>query len=358
MASENVLSRVVDPNGWAYLDAQAPVKSLSWQWDYPGGPTSATLSLDAAAGAQIRNLTQGATLTCHRGGVVWAGRVSSIDRAGWQVQAAGLAGLVTQEPVRITGTLNAIVDDCIANGLPLTRPASLSSTVWGQASGSGGATDLSNVTLDQVLSEVLVGEGKFWRVTLDKRLLAEVAPTTPTLVIATDTVPPLTLNAYATRITAVYGTEASGGGTLAQVTVVNAAAEARFGRVPKTIDLTRLNGISLTRATTAAQAYLDRVSPRMVVSGDVPVAPGQVTTATGGPVDLALLRPGVVARVQLVTLHRDALVIPTSSVDMLLGKVTYDADTGTATVAPVGSVPDPVTLMFGGRAKVVTPVAA
>ena len=83
--SETVLTRVVDPNGWNYLDATAPVKQLTWEWNYPGGPTSASFSLDAEPTDQPRNLTQGATLTCHRGGITWKGRVSSINRDGWQV---------------------------------------------------------------------------------------------------------------------------------------------------------------------------------------------------------------------------------------------------------------------------------
>lgn len=348
--SETVLTRVVDPHGWAYLDAQAPVHGLSWTWNYPGGPTSAELTLDATAGAHIRNLTQGATLTSHRGGLLWQGRVSGIDRDGWRIQADGLAGLVAQEPVGTTGTLNAIVDAAIADGLPLTRPASLSATVWGQDGGST-PTDLTTMTLDQPLAEVLTGEGKFWTVNLAGEIRAEVAPTRPALIVSADTAPPLTLNKYATRITARYGTYDSGGQSRATVTVVDGKAEARFGRVSRSIDLTRLGGITATSAQGKAQAYLDRVSPRMVVSGEFTVQPGQVTTASGAPVDLPWLRPGVVARIQLVTLVRDALVVPTTAVDMLIGQVTYDADAGTASLAPVESAPDPLTLMFGGRAS-------
>lgn len=358
MVSESVLTRVVDPYGWNYLDSVAAVRSLSWSWDYPGGPTDASLSLDAAADAQVRNLSQGATLTTHRGGITWKGRVASIDRDGWQVSGHGLGGLVALEPVRITGTLDAIVDDCIANGLPLTRPVSLSTQQWGQASGTDGPTDLSSVTLDQVLTEVLNAAGKFWRVTLAGQILAEAAPTAPTLMVQVSTDPPMTLNTYATRITALYGTFDSGGGTTAQVTVVNTAAEARFGRVPRTIDITHLGGIAATAATASAQAYLDRLSPRMIVSGDVPLQPGQVLTGTGAPVDLALLRPGVVARIHLLTIQRDALVVPTSAVDMLIGRVSYDADSGVATIAPVGAAPDPVTTMFGGRGVLVNAAAA
>ena len=139
------------------------------------------------------------------------------------------------------------------------------------------------------------------------------------------------------------------------VTVVNATAEAKFGRVPVTIDLTRLGSLSLSTATTKAQTYLDKVSPRMVVSGEFTVSPGQVTTTTYGPIDLAQLQPGVVARIQLVTLYRDALAVPTSAVDMLIGRVKYDADSGTATVAPVASAADPLAVMFGGKAKTLQP---
>lgn len=344
--SESVLTRVVDPTGWNYLDNSAPVKSLTWEWTYPGGPTSASFNLDADPAAQPRHLTQGATLTTHRGGVTWKGRVASIDRDGWKVAADGLAALVAQEPVGVVGTLDAIVDAAIANGLPLTRPASLSTTTWTNNS-SGSSTDLTGVTLDQPLTDVLTAEGKFWRVTLDGQIIAETAPTTPALIVATDMVLPLTLNAYATRVNAIY---VNTSGTTLAIQLVNAAAEARFGRKPVAIDLTRLGNLSAAAATAKAQAYLDLASPRMMVSGDLTVQPGQVTTASGGAVDLALLRPGVVARVQLVTLYRDALAIPSSAVDMLLGHVSYDADAGTATLSPVASALDPVAVLFGGRA--------
>lgn len=354
-ASQVALVRVVDPNGWAYLDSYAPVHGLKWSWNYSGGPTACSFSLGADARASIPHLTQGASAEVLRGAsTVWAGRVASVDRSGWAVQCDGLGGLVVQETVKSVGTLDAIVDAAIADGLPLSRPASLSTTPWGKA----GTLPTDGTTLDQVLSQVLGSAGKAWQVGIDGKITAAALPTTPTLIVEADTAPPLTLNAYATRVTVIY--DAVGNLTPnAQVTVVNAAAEAKFGRVSRTVNLVYVNpGWTSSQATGAANALLNRLSPRMTLSGDYTVTDGQVLTASGGPVDLPSLRPGQVARMQLVSFARDTLAGQQSSVDMLIGATEYDADAGTLTLSPMQSTPDPLAVMFGGRAFDVSPSTA
>src|SRR5689334_6399332 len=129
MTNAAVLSLLTDQYGWSYLDSSSPVHGLTFEWTYPGGPSSAQCTLDAAPGAYIPRLGVGSSVALRRGtSVLWPGRVSSVDRDGWQVQYDGLAGLAAREPVTTTGTLDAILDAAIANGLPWTRPASLSTT--------------------------------------------------------------------------------------------------------------------------------------------------------------------------------------------------------------------------------------
>lgn len=353
--SQVALVRVVDSLGWAFLDAWAPVHGLKWSWNYSGGPTACSFSLDADAKATIPHLTQGATTAVYRGtSQVWAGKVATIDRSSWGVQCDGLGGLVAQETVKSVGTLDAIVDAAIADGLPLKRPASLSTVTWG----SGSAAPTDGTTLDTVLSQVLAAQGKAWKVGIDGTISGETLPTVPALIVEADAALPLTLNAYATRVTVLYDSTGAGSAN-AQVTVVNAAAEAKFSRVSRTINLVRVApGTSSTTATAYANAYLSRLSPRMTVSGDITVVDGQVTTATGGAVDLPSLRPGQVARLQLVSYSRDTLAVPTSSVDLLIGATEYDADAGTLTLSPMQSAPDPLAVMFGGRATDLDPATA
>lgn len=345
-----VLTCVQNAVGWTYLDTIARVQGLTYEWDYPGGPTSAELSLDAPAGLAIPALSIGSTMLLRRGtGIVWQGKVSSVDRDGWRIQADGLAGLATREPAPITGTLDAIVDAAITGGLPWTRPATLGAYSW---DGGEGASELGQTMLDEVLASTLLANGKVWRLDVNGALSAEPQPSTPAYIVRADTAPPLALNDYATHVTARYRTSSTyGSGTrFATVTVSNATAATKFGRVNRSIDLSKMGVITATTAQTYAQNYLNTVSPRMTTTGDLTVQPGHLTTAAGAPVDLAGMRPGVVARIQLVSLVRDALVAPTTSVDVLIGATKYDADADQLTLSPAERAADPLQIMFGGRA--------
>lgn len=339
-----LLTRVVAPNGsWTYLDQRGRVSGLSFGWTYPGGPSSAECNLDVPADAHVPALTAGSRLSIHRGASeVWTGRVATVDRgAPWKIQADGLAGIATREPVTITGTVDAILDAAITNGLPWSRPLSVSGAVW---SGGTSGAELGKTMLDEVLNTVLLAGGGRWVLSTAGVVSMVNDPGVPTLVIRADTCPPVTLNDYATEVTARYQ---SSSGVYLTVRVVNAAAAAKFGRVAQTIDL-GYTVMTSGAATTLAQAYLDRVSPRMTIAGDFTVTPGQVTTGASGPVDLAFVRPGVMARVQLVSLVRDALLVPTTSIDLLVGATKFDVDSDLLTISPVSRALSPAQIMFGG----------
>lgn len=347
-----VFTRAVTAAGdWAYLDTLGRVGGLSFDWDYPGGPTSAEFDLDVPPDAHIPALSIGATITLHRGaGIVWQGKAASVDRGTpWKVQVDGLAGLATREPVAATGTLDTIVDSAITAGLPWTRPATLGGASWG---GGEGGTEVGQTKLDEVLSTALLTAGKVWAVNVNGAVRTETQPSTPTMIVRAQSVPPLTLNEYATHVTARYRTSDSYGANLryATVTVKNQAAADKFGRVNRSIDLSGMGVITSTTATSYATNYLNAVSPRMTVAGDFQITPGQATTEAGAPLDLAYIRPGAVARIQLVALIRDALIVPTTSVDMLIGRTSFDVDSDVLTLSPAGRAADPLQIMFGGRA--------
>lgn len=352
--SPAVLTRAVAPDNiaWGYLDAAGYVSGLTYEWDYPGGPTSAQCDLHVPPAEHVPALRNGSTVTLHRGTQkAFAGRVAKVDRgAPWQVQIDGLAGLATRETASTTGTLDAIVDAAITAGLPWTRPATLGGASW---DGGEGGAGVGQTTLDEVLTSTLTAVGKQWKVDAAGVVSSESQPTTPTVTIRADTTPPTDLNGYATVVTARYRTSNTYGANVrfATVTVTNTTAKARFGRVTKSIDLSGLGVLTSSQATTYAQAYLDRVSPRMTVVGDFDVAAGQILTGSGAPLDLPLIRPGIVARIHLVSLVRETMAVPTTTIDVLVGRTRYDADSGVLTLSPAERTADPLAIMFGGRAK-------
>lgn len=337
---------VTAPNGaWCYLDMVGRVSGLSISWTYPGGPSAASLSLDAPAGAQIPALRQGSWLQVYRGTtLVWAGRVATADRGTpWRVTADGVGSLAVHEPVPVTGTLDTIVSQAITNGLPWTRPASLSTKAW---SGDNGGTDLATTHLDQVLTDVLLQDGKRWAVTAKGVVAAVTDPTAVSLLVRADQMPATTLAEYATEVTVRYQ---SSSGTYLTVRVTNAAAAAKFGRVAATLDM-GYSVLTSSQATTAGQNYLNRRAPAMTLAGDLTITREQAATATGAAVDLPLVRPGQVMRVAVLPLWRDALLVPTTSIDVLIGGTTYNADDGTLALSPVNRAPSPGEVILGAAA--------
>ena len=338
-----LLVRVTAPTGqWVYLDQVGRVSGLSYSWSYPGGPMAADWTLDAPAGAQIPALRQGSTVAVYRGtSLAWAGRVATIDRGTpWRIQADGVGSLAVHEPVPVTGNLNAIVDAAIANGLPWTRPASLSTTAW---SGDNGGQDLATTTLDKVLTDVLTQDGKRWTVTAGGAVTAVTDPTTPTLLVRADTMPPLTLAQYATEVTVKYQ---SSSGLYSTARVNNASAATRFGRVAASLDM-GYTVLTSSQATAAGQAWLDRHAPAMTLAGDLTITRGQAVTVSGGAVDLPSVRPGIMVRLAVLPLWRDALLVQSTSIDVLVGQTTYRADDGTLALSPINRAPSPGEVILG-----------
>jgi hypothetical protein len=334
------------PSGrWVWLSQIGRVTGLSYSHSYPGGPMAADWSLDVPPSAQIPALVQGSTVQIWRGTVmVWAGKVATLERgAPWRITADGIGSAAVHEPVPTTGTLDSIVDAAITAGLPWTRPASLSTKSW---TGDAGAQDVGSTMLDQVLTDVLLQEGERWTVTPGGVVSAVTDPTTPTLLVRADTAPPMTLAKYASEVRVKYQ---SSTGNYSTRRLVNAAAAARFGRVVATLDVS-YSTMTSSAADTLGNAWLARHAPSMTLSGDLTVTRGQVVTGTGGAVDLPLARPGVMARIAVLPLIRDAMLVPSAAIDLIIGQTTYHADDGTLSLAAVDRAPSPGEVILGAAA--------
>lgn len=339
--------RVTNQAGqWAYLNAFGKTSGLSFVWGYPGGPQSAQVSVDIAPQVDIPALVQGASFEIIRGASVgWRGKVASITPGTpRQIQVDGLAGLSTREVALVTGSLDDIVDASISNGMPWTRPATLT--------GGWTTTDVPiTTTLDQVLGSGLTPLGKRWTVDNLGAVRSQVDPTgTPTLLIrVTDPAIPVTLNKYVTRVTVHYTDTTSG--LPDWLPVINTAAEAKFGRVVGEILLSPYVTYTSTEATAAGQLYLDRVSPRLTLTGSFTVTNGQITTGQGASVDLADIKniSGKLARLQFASPLRDAQLGSVMAFDVVIGECTYDDDNATLSVSPVDAGLTPAQILFGAQ---------
>lgn len=338
--------RVINQAGqWAYLNNLGKTTGLTFTSGYPGGSQSAEVSVDAPPDQVIPALVEGATFEVIRGASIgWRGRIASIvPGSPRRVQVDGLAGLATREVAITTGTLDAIVDASITDGLPWTRPAMLTS-------GWSTTDNPITTTLDEVLTSGLAVVGKRWTVSNQGVVASVTDPTgTPTLQIRVSDPIPTSLNKYATIVHVHYLSSTTGQQATAYVT--DPVAKAKYGRVVAEVTVSPYASYTAAGATALGNAYLARVTPRLTLTGAFTVTNGQIVTTTGAPVDLADTEAirGRLARLQFATPLRDALLGSVMAFDTVIGEVTYNDDDATLSIAPVDAGLTPAQILFGGR---------
>lgn len=330
----------------AYLNSYGIVGGLTYRRTLPGGPAESTLSLGVPITATIPELNVGSKIEITRGAsIIWRGRVNTLTKgAPWQITCDGIGGIATRETVQTIGYLDAIVDSAIADGLPWIRPTTLGTYSWQQD--PAGTAPLTT-TLDQVLSSTLTMNGLRWQVDNAGTLSTVPEPTgLPTLLIRiTDPAIPVGLANYATRVLVHYN---DGTTTPKTVSVVNTAAETKFGRV--VVSIYANYSTTSVQATAYGQAFLDRNSPRLTVTGGFTITHRQITTTTGGVIDLPDVGSvvGRVARLQFAVPLYDAKIGATSTIDITIGSATYDDDTATLVLEPIDNTDTPVQKMLAG----------
>ena len=260
----------------------------------------------------------------------------------WRLHARGIGSVLagalaqTSDGTAPSTRPDVAIDAAITRlGLPLTRPASISSSDFV-------AADSRLTTVGDLLDAWASENGRAWGVTARGEVVAVTDPTTPSLLLMPST--PLMGTAddeYVTHLTGRYVTAVTGTppqpSAWAQVTVGDDAAAARWGRVEKPVDLTALGLIDSGRAASILQGRLNDGRARMAFTGAVTGDSTNLFRIGGTPPHLSLLRAGSMLRIAGVLDSLGRLVVGGTQ-DVVLGETRYRDGESEIYLAPVGMV--------------------
>lgn len=292
---------------------------------YPGGPTSASFTFQGSSQLNPPSLQMGRLVYAYSGtALVWAGRLQSPQKGTpWNLTAVGLAAMAKAHINGTGTTLNTQIDAAIANGLPWTRPTSL--TAFNPAAPLGDSTVLSATSTVDDLLGLTIQQGDFWYVTPPGVLSMSTGMSFAAsyLLYITDW-PAQTQGDFAT---VVYGLW-NDGTNPSPVTVAASAAQLKqFGRIETTFDTgTTTSGAATTAAT---QKLTQLLSPAW--SQQFTASRGQLLTPGGVPVDLATV--GANITVQICALQTGD-TFGVNVVNIPMGQVDYDDDSGILQLTP------------------------
>lgn len=326
----SILSTAQDGTDGTWLDQLGVTADWKHTVTFPGGDTSATWTFQADNTLMSPALLPGRRILAKSGScLVWFGRLEEPVRGQpWQMSAVGRAALAKDRVITGTGeTLNDVVDGAISNGLPWTRPASLTDP-------KASIPVLS--TVDAALGQ-LVSETKWWTLDALGGVSTQIAlPTTPALLTYVFDLPARTLDGYANVAVVQYQNPS---GDPHVVTVLGSSAEiALRGRIEIPLDLTSqgpLGGTSplaLANAQAAGAAKLSDLQQR-TWSAPFVTQQGSLYSITGAALDVATVRPGVLMRV--IAFRPDDMGAET--VDIPVGQVDYDDDSHSIQLTPLAA---------------------
>ena len=267
----------------------------------------------------------------------WVGTLSEPDRESWTLNAQGLAraadhclcldaagGATTSVP-------NTAIDRGITDGiLPWTRPASISSVAFSNASTTDGLNYLTPL-LDGFADE----EGKRWGVGADGAVRMTADPTTPTYQ-TTPGVARLSLadDEYATHL---VGRRMVTSTTYQSHFRDDTDAADRWGVREFGVDLTGLGIITNLRAAAILEGMLAKGKARTGYTNRLEMDRTQLLTAGGVPAHLAAVTAGQMLRLNGFFDEGRSLAGKTY-VDIVIGETDYVDGEDVITLAPVGLV--------------------
>lgn len=323
--------------GRIYLDSLGYISGLTWSHTWPGGPSSLAVNLQTAYDLQSPGLLAGRRIIILSGGTtVWRGTMDPPKRGNpWTVSAVGIGAAAKTFAAIYGGGVfaDSVVDNAISRGMPWTRPNSLG--------GPSSALSTGTEQVDAALTGVAQTLGQVWAVTPNGVVSMAAPPTAPpTYILATGEAIEGSLLGYFTQVCAIY----LSGSTPSAVTVTDPIAAARYGYIepPQALDLTGYGSISSGSATVLATNYLSLNSSRLRTTTPLAVSQGQLMSPAGTPFDLAMVQAGCLVRLQQTVIGSETLASPTNPLDLLIGETSYDADTDTLTLTPVGDARDDI----------------
>lgn len=351
MSRTPIYTEAVGGGDRIWLDQLGIVAGVAYDTTFPGGDAQASWQITLDPAFQHRALRYGRQVgICLGASVVWHGYLDNPQRGtAWAMTAFGNAVLGKQYAA-IAATsgnalnLNEVVDAAIARGLPWTRAGSLPTMANGYApSGSLMIADALDQVADAQSTE------SYWPLdTLGVLAASWAAPTTPSYILyASGPGGGRNLAGFATDAYVIYQ---SATGVI--TTDLRSAASRPYGRFEAVTDQTGLGLIPSSQADTLGDGYLARNAPRAKFTSDFTVAPGQLVTMGGQPVDLATVRAGFLANVVFTDPDSAGEVALGAVPQVLFGAARYDVDADTLTLTPVYAAQDNLQALLGAGSLV------
>ena len=318
-----------------WLGELGPVTGLKHSWTVPGGDEQMSCTLMREPVFRHPALNPGRMVeVIHGGSVAWTGKLDEPQQAqgGWTVTAHG-AGTWAGEWDAIYTTWtnqNDAVNQAVSRGLPWVNPGITSSVYLGQPVDSG------SVKLDALLNTMCSRAALTWWVGQWRTLTVTAIPSVVNRLLVCAVPTPRTLAGDINVIILRYQSSLDGSPLVYATTEVgNLASIAAYGRIESYEDVSSAGHQTAAAVQGLGNAVLAKYQ-RASYAGPFDVAPGQLLTVGGQPVDLAVQDPGMVCQLVLLDAGYGGEVAP-GRVTFPVGRLEYDDDTGTAQVTPWAS---------------------
>jgi hypothetical protein len=318
-----VLSRNwADPYDVVHLGQVGRVRGITYASVLPGGPSSASFTLDIAPNASSIALAPNRWLDIQAcGRIVWSGVLEDAERGSpWQVTASGI-GVQSKKFMaffRPTDIQGAITSNIASFGLPWNTPVP-------------SMTPCASSKVIQSLDDML-NCGPVWRVDAYGNPSNYTPPTTPNYLVNAARSPARTIDGMATQAqVAYYSSDHSN--ALWYVIVNYPATIAKYGFRGVILDLTARQVMTDAQATAEGNRFLQKVGGYGAsYTQSVTVLQGQLTNTGGGIVDIRGVVAGEMVRIRGSEVNHDWDA--TFSTDFIIGEAVYNSDAGSLTMTP------------------------
>lgn len=364
-----VVTSWVNGTGRQVLDLLGPVSGLQFTSAFPGGDTACQSNLGIPADANPPALSMQSVdgtpriITVYDGLLpVWTGVLADAQRGTpWQIAGQGLSSLADRYvALDSSGAMSTdpttAVNAAIGRGLPWTNLLTLPAAPSGLT--------ISAADVGSLLDATSTAEAQYWGVDQRGQLFQQAAPTSPVLLMVTSaslgdrTVDQFASDEYVRYTTTVQAAAPSNpyssvttSGPPAVVAAPNnpaASAPRPFGRWERLDDITSAGPLTQGAAQAYGNGQLALQQPRATFSGTLTVRPGDLRTLGGQPVRLSTVRAGQMIRILGVQPDpATAELVFSLAVQIVLGTWTYDADSDTAQMQPLGAAQRPTLAVPG-----------
>lgn len=297
--------------GGTWLHELGPVGDVKWSWSLPIGCKEASWRLALPRGYSHPVLRRGQIVTIYDAGLpVWSGVLIEPNVLDWSFTALGVGALFDRvAAVKLVSTTYSASSDpqavalaAIVRGWPFTVDTTTGGVPTGQLSAASDTANNLN-TLSALLNEYTRRSGRRWIVDEYRRLTTLALPTVeswslhgvPGFQTVDDDYASLRFGRYVSTVGGTPPAPTAWGMVVAGLTTSGSPLNddaLRWGPREALDDLTSAGALASGAAQTIENTILDDNRARPAYSSPVEVSADQVTTPTGTPARLTMLRPG------------------------------------------------------------------